>query len=256
MNTTSSIHNLVELAARKRLPHHQYTDRATVRWIAAHRPDFPEGPPPPVLRPVSRQLLAHAAIPGDWLAEVRCHDSLHGIRHAVRTAVLAALLAEATGLGDDDIATLIVAAAVHDCRRLHDKDDSGHGARAAIWLTDNADAVWHHFGITATPSQITAAGTAVRLHDLPYERFSPDDHADHACAETITDLLKAADALDRYRLPKLTWWPDPTRVRSAAFTQMRATAFELVVRSESAWLAGAGSADSVSSTLTTMELTG
>ncbi|MFB7367152.1 hypothetical protein ACFC05_33675, partial [Streptomyces hydrogenans] len=98
--------------------------------------------------------------------------------------------------------------------------------------------------------------TAVRLHDLPYERFAPDDRADHARTRTITDLLKAADALDRYRLPKLTWWPTPARVRSEAFADLRTTAFELVVRSESAWLAGADSAEAVLSSLAIMELIG
>ncbi|MFD3661953.1 hypothetical protein ACFWVF_15350 [Streptomyces sp. NPDC058659] len=254
MSTTLPADSLVELAARKQLPHHQYTDLATVRWIAANRPDLPDGPPPPTLRPSSRQLVTRAALPASWLAEARCHDSLHGIRHAVRTAAMAALLAEAGGLGEEDTATLVLAAAVHDCRRLHDKDDTGHGARAAIWLTDNAGVVWDHFGLTPTLSRVTAAGTAVRLHDLPYENFSPDDHADHARARTITDLLKAADALDRYRLPKLTWWPDPARVRSEAFAGLRTTAFELVVRSESEWLAGADSAEAVLSSLASMEL--
>ncbi|MFK0233475.1 hypothetical protein [Streptomyces vinaceus] len=245
MSTTSPADSLVELAARKQLPHHQYTDPATVRWITANRPDFPDGPPPPTLRPSSQELVTRAAIPRNWLAEPKCHDSLHGVRHAMRTAALAALLAEAVGLRDKDTATLILAAALHDCRRLHDKDDRGHGARAAIWLTDNADTVWSHFGLTATPSRITAAGTAVRLHDLPYEHFAPDDHTDHSRAETISDLLKAADALDRYRLPKLTWWPDPARVRTDLATGLRATAFELVIRSEAAWLAGASGADAV-----------
>ncbi|RKT04592.1 hypothetical protein BX286_2552 [Streptomyces sp. 3211.6] len=254
MSTTSPAGRLVELAARKQLPHHQYTDPATVRWITVNRPDFPDGPPPPTLRPHPQGLVTRAAIPGDWLAEAKCHDSLHGVRHAMRTAALAALLAEARGLSDNDTATLVLAAAVHDCRRLHDKDDRGHGARAAIWLTGNADTVWSHFGLTPTPSRIAAAGTAVRLHDVPYEHFSPDDHTDHRRAETISDLLKAADALDRYRLPKLTWWPDPAQVRCEAFDDLRATAFELVIRSESAWLAGASSADAVFTGLAQLEL--
>ncbi|MGW2671946.1 hypothetical protein ACWC5F_28335 [Streptomyces sp. NPDC001272] len=256
MSTTSPADSLVELAARKQLPHHQYTDPATVRWITANRPDFPDDPPPPTLRPSSQELVACAAIPSEWLAEARCHDSLHGVRHAMRTAALAALLAEAAGLSSNDTATLILAAAVHDCRRVHDKDDPGHGARAAIWLTANADDVWSHFGLSATPSRIAAAGTAMRLHDLPYEHFSPDDRSDHARAKAISDLLKAADALDRYRLPKLTWWPDPDRVRSNAFAGLRATAFELVVHSEAAWLAGASSADAVLAGLAQLELIG
>ncbi|MFD9413306.1 hypothetical protein ACFWC9_01060 [Streptomyces goshikiensis] len=255
MSTTSPADSLVELAARKQLPHHQYTDPATVRWITANRPVVSDGPPPQ-LQATSQRLMSRSAIPTDWLAEPKCLDSLHGIRHAMRTAALAALLAETAGLSDDDTATLVLAGAVHDCQRLHDKDDRGHGARAAIWLTDNADTVWNHFGLVATPSRIATAATAVRLHDLPYEAFSEDDHADHARSEVICDLLRAADALDRYRLPKLSWWPDPAQVRCEAFSGLRATAFELVVRSETAWLAGATSAEAVFTGLAYLELTG
>ncbi|MFD6915374.1 hypothetical protein [Streptomyces virginiae] len=255
MSTTSPADSLVELAARKQLPHHQYTDPATVRWITVNRPVLSDGPPPR-LRATSQRLLSRSAIPAGWLAEEKCLDSLHGIRHAMRTAALAALLAESAGLSEDDTATLVLAAAVHDCRRLHDKDDRGHGARAAIWLTDQADIVWNHFGPVATPSRIATAATAVRLHDVPYDAFSEDDQADHARAEVICDLLKAADALDRYRLPKLSWWPDPVQVRSDAFNALRTTAFELVIRSETAWLAGASSAEAVLVGLADMGLTG
>ncbi|AWK09577.1 hypothetical protein DDQ41_12340 [Streptomyces spongiicola] len=247
MSTTPPADSLVELAARKQLPHHQFTDHATVRWIEANRPDFPKVPVYE-FPAASQRLLYRSAIPILWMAEPRLADSLHGVRHAMRTATLAALLAEATGLSEDDTATLIVAAAVHDCRRLHDKDDRGHGNRAAVWLTYNADAVWAHFRLAATPRRIGAAATAVRLHDVPYAGFTADDRNDHTRAEQITDLLKAADALDRYRLPKLSWWPDGSFVRAEAleaFEALRATAFELVVASEAAHLAGLDSADAV-----------
>ena len=246
MSTTPPADSLVELAARKQLPHHQFMDPATVRWIEANRPNFPDAPMYE-LRAASQRLLYRSAIPVTWMAEPRLADSLHGIRHAMRTAALAALLAEAASLSEEDTATLIVAAAVHDCRRLHDKDDRGHGGRAAVWLTDNADAVWAHFHLTATPRHIVAASTAVRLHDVPYSAFTADDRTDHTQAEGITDLLKAADALDRYRQPKLSWWPDSSLVRTpaTAFDALRAAAFELVVASEAAHLAGLDSADSV-----------
>lgn len=253
MSTPRPHDSLVELAARKQLPHHQYTDHATVRWIESNRPEFSDDSPLR-LRPTSQRLLYRSALPADWLAEAMLTDSLHGIRHGMRTAAMAALLAEANSLGEDDTATLILAAAVHDCRRLHDKDDPGHGSRAALWLTDNANIVWDHFHLSATPRRIDQAATAVRLHDLPYAGFTTDDRADHARAEQISDLLKAADALDRYRLPKLSWWPDSAHVRTGVFDQLRATAFDLVVRSESAHLAGLGSADAVFKALEQGEL--
>jgi hypothetical protein len=261
MSTTPPTGSLVELAARERLPDHQYTDLATVRWIEANRPEFsPDSSPHlsddaiPRLRPASRHLLRRTAIPPAWWAEERTTDSLHGVRHAMRTAALAALLAEHTELDQDETADLVLAAAVHDCRRLHDKDDQGHGARAALWLSGNADAVWTHFHLVATPARVDRAATAVRLHDVPYTDFSPADAADHARSAALCDLLKAADALDRYRLPKLSWWPNPARVRAVGFDRLLATAFDLVVWSEAAHLAGLDSADAVFEALEQGEL--
>jgi hypothetical protein len=244
VSTTPLTAHRIDLAARGQLPRHQYMDRSTVAWIGDHRPDLPRVPWP-ALRPRSRDLLARSAPPARWWADQGLHASLHGVRHALRTAALAAVLAEWNGLDDADAATVTVAAAVHDCRRRHDRDDPVHGARAATWLTAEADAVWGHFGLTADPRLTARAATAVRLHDLPYGAFTREDRADAARTGRLTDVLKAADALDRYRLPKLTWWPDARYVREPAFDHLRGLAFDLVLISERAHLAGAGGADAV-----------
>jgi len=244
MSTTPATASLVELAAQRQLPRHQYTDTATVEWIKANRPAFPPAWPPS-LRGATRALVERAAIPKAWLAEPKLADSLHGLRHSLRTAALTALLADWHGLDENATATAVVAAALHDSQRLHDQDDSGHGARGALWLAANADLVWGHFGLSATPRRVIQAATAVRLHDVAYDAFSADDRADYAGALRICDLVKVADALDRYRLPKLSWWPDSRHVREPAFDQLRSLAFDLVVISEGAFLAGAGSSASV-----------
>lgn len=255
MRTTPPAESLVELAARRQLPHHQYIDERTVRWIEANRPTFPDDPVLR-LRPASQQLLRRSAIPTAWWAEVRTTDSLHGVRHGMRTAALAALLAENAGLDEEETADLVLAAAVHDCGRLHDQDDHGHGIRASLWLAENAPVAWGHFQLTAAPHRIERAAIAVRLHDVPYTAFTWNDEADHARSARVCDLLKAADALDRYRLPKLSWWPDPAhvRIRTDVFDRLRATAFDLVVRSETAHLAGLRSADSVLNALEQREM--
>ncbi|AJE87512.1 hypothetical protein SLNWT_7136 [Streptomyces albus] len=252
MNTTPPADSLVELAARKQLPRHQFTDHATLRWIEANRPAMPEAITPS-LPSTSQQLVHCSAIPVFWMAESALADSLHGLRHAMRTATLAALLAKAHALSEEETAPLLLAAAVHDCRRLHDKDDRGHGARAATWLTSNADLVCSHFHIPAIPQHIDRAATAIRLHDVPYRDFAPDDLGDYDRARHLVDLLKAADALDRYRLPNLSWWPNREFVRADAFDILRPIAFELVVASEAAHLAGMDSVDAV---LTALEQRG
>jgi hypothetical protein len=244
MSTTPLTASLIDMAAQGQLPLHQHMDQATIAWISDNRPDLPSSTQP-TLRPLSQELLARSGLPTLWLADPRLYTSLHGVRHAMRTAALAAVLAEVHGLEDADTATVILAASVHDCQRRNDKDDRGHGARAAIWLAANADTVWGHFGLTATPRRIVQAATAIRLHDVPYEAFTADDTTDHARAERITDVVKAADALDRYRLPKLKWWPDARYVREPAFDQLRSLAFDLVLISERAYLAGANGTEAV-----------
>ncbi|MFH8474813.1 hypothetical protein [Streptomyces sp. NPDC018000] len=245
MSTTPLTASLIDLAARGQLPLHQHMDHATIAWISDNRPDLPPSSAP-VLRAQSKELLAHGGLPTRWWADPRLYTSLHGVRHAMRTAALAAVLAEANGLNDDDTATVILAAAVHDCQRHHDQDDRGHGARAALWLAANADTVWGRFGLIASPRRIVQAATAVRLHDVPYKAFTADDKTDHARAERITDVVKAADALDRYRLPKLKWWPDAWYVREPALDELRGLAFDLVLVSERSYLAGSSGTAAVS----------
>lgn len=242
--STTHTDSLVELAARKELPHHQFTDAATVEWIKANRPTFRPAWPPP-LRPTTKALVGQAAIPTRWLAEPRLANSIHGQRHGLRTAVLAALLADWYGLDESETATVVIAAAVHDSQRRHDKDDTGHGSRAAVWLGANADPVWAHFRRRPSPSEVIKAATAIRLHEVPYEAFTADDRADHARTARICDLLKVADALDRYRLPKRSWWPNAQYVREPAFDQLLPLAFDLVVISEEAFLARASSVAAV-----------
>jgi hypothetical protein len=244
MSTTPLTASLIDLAAQGRLPLHQHMDQATIAWVVDNRPNLPQAPLP-ALRPLPRELLMRGELPTRWWADSRLYTSLHGARHAMRTAALAAVLAETNDLDAVDTTTAVIAAAVHDCQRRNDKDDRGHGARAAIWLAANADTVWAHFGLTPTPRRIIQAATAVRLHDVPYQAFTAEDRTDHSRAERITDVVKTADALDRYRLPKLKWWPDVRYVREAAFDQARGLAFDLVLISERAYLAGASDTEAV-----------
>ncbi len=55
----------------------------------------------------------------------------------------------------------------------------------------------------------------------------------------MAELLAAADALDRYRLPAIRWWPDPGRVQTPLPAPLHALAFQLVLGSEHARLDGA-----------------
>ncbi|GAA2226477.1 hypothetical protein GCM10010430_01840 [Kitasatospora cystarginea] len=123
------------LAETGQLPDHQYMDQRTLTWIAGNRP---VGPRVPATMPHCPARLA----PDDsWFASPAVIDSIDGARHNARASLLIQLLARHHGLGHDHALALAAAAARHDSRRLHDRDDPGHGKRAAHWLTSNLDTV-------------------------------------------------------------------------------------------------------------------
>ncbi|WP_433426398.1 hypothetical protein ACQP1V_42825 (plasmid) [Microtetraspora malaysiensis] len=222
---------LRELAGQRRLPDHQVMDQDTLSWIIANRPVVGAAG-----LPYEPLLLTPAPA---WFLSRRQADSIHGIGHQARVCVLASLLAEEYRLDGDDRAALCVAAAVHDCRRRDDRADPGHGMRAARWLARHADAVTAFFGLPLPVGQVARACVAVRLHDVPPTARTSGDRSAYRLAPMLAELLKAADALDRYRLPALRWWPDPTYLRVSVPHWAHAVAFDLMARSEQARLDGA-----------------
>ncbi|WP_225446884.1 hypothetical protein [Streptacidiphilus sp. PB12-B1b] len=174
-----------------------------------------------------------------WFADSRLADSLHGVRHNARVSLLASLLGHGAGLDSDQTAGLCTAAAVHDCRRHDDRQDPGHGWRAASWLLQNADTVTSVLDVHPSRRALHEAATAVALHDVPYDAFTADQDRAYRQAPHLIDLLKAADCLDRYRLPRTRWWPDLTRLRVPVPGWLHHVAFDLVLRSEQARLDGA-----------------
>ncbi|MGW1039486.1 hypothetical protein [Streptomyces sp. NPDC002547] len=239
--------SLRELAEGRQLGDHQDMDQATLDWITSNRPaSFPDRP----ARPPHAALLLIP--PTDWFADARLAGSIHGVLHGARVSVLASLLAGEHGLGRAETAALSVAAAVHDCRRRHDRDDVGHGRRAARWFAQHHQIVSRAFGHRLLVGLIAPAATAVALHDVPYGAFSPEQVRAYEQARHFTDLLKAADCLDRYRLPLDRWWPDTTRLRIRVPAWLPPVAFDLVTASEQHRLDGASPAEALTHARSTL----
>ncbi|MFF8932292.1 hypothetical protein ACF1AO_34070 [Streptomyces longwoodensis] len=174
-----------------------------------------------------------------WFAVPHLAGSNHGVRHNARVSLLAALLAEHLGFDGDDIAVVCAAGAVHDCRRLDDRHDPGHGQRAAAWFRQHADTVTTVLDREVPAAALERAAHAIAVHDVPYSRFTARQEHTYRQAPHLTDVLKAADCMDRYRLPLKRWWPDTTRLRIELPDWLLPAAFTLVVRSEQAALDGA-----------------
>ncbi|TLS46192.1 hypothetical protein FE633_11085 [Streptomyces montanus] len=222
-------------------------DAPTLDWIAANAP--PAVPGGPALAADEILLL----VPDEtWFAEPRLADSLHGVRHGARTCVLAFLLAREYRLDRQHTAALCTAAAVHDCQRHDDRADPDHGQRGAAWFAEHAEAVLAAFDQDVSPELRAAAATAIAVHNLPYDAFSPEHTAGYERTPHLVDLLKAADCLDRYRLPLERWWPAPVRLRVELPSWLGPFAHSLVVHSERARLDGAGHRDALSQALATL----
>lgn len=88
-----------------------------------------------------------------------------------------------------------------------------------------------------------AASTAISLHDIPYSAFSGVQRHAYRHAARLTDLLKAADCLDRYRLPLTRWWPHTSMLHVPDW--IHGVAFDLMLHSEQARLDGASHCDAL-----------
>ncbi|PZT76790.1 MULTISPECIES: hypothetical protein [unclassified Streptomyces] len=221
-------------------------DAATLDWIA-------ESPPPTADLP---QLVAGdipVLVPDPaWFARREQAEGLHGISHCARTGVLAFLLARFHGLDRPHTAALCTAAAIHDCRRHDDRTDPGHGCRGAGWFTENAENVLAVLGQDVPAALREEAAAAIAAHNLPYDAFSPAQRTAYQRAPHLTDLLKAADCLDRYRLPLKRWWPDLTHLRVTVPDWLLPFAHGLVIHSERARLHGVGHRDALTHAVTTL----
>ncbi len=238
---------LRDLAAARALPDHQFMDAPTLGWIAAEPPA--PAPRSPAFAADEVLVLAPDAA---WFTTRAQADGLHGIRHGARTCVLAFLLASAYGLDQEHTAALCTAAAVHDCRRRDDRADPEHGRRGADWFTEHAETVLAAFRLEVSAELRTHAATAIAVHNLPYDAFDARQHAAYQRAPHLTDLLKAADCMDRFRLPARRWWPNPAHLRLTIPAWLPAFAHGLVVHSERAHLNGAAPRDALAHALTTL----
>ncbi|MER7728571.1 hypothetical protein [Streptomyces sp. NPDC096323] len=224
---------LHELAAQRRLPAHQPMDQVTLGWIRDNRPaNFDATPTLP--------RAGHMLVPDKaWFATEPQATGVHGVRHNARVSLLAVLIAQEHGLGADDVAALCAAGAVHDCRRRDDRTDQGHGQRAAAWLLGHATHVTRALGRDLPTPALHRAAQAIALHDVPHDQFTADQERAYQQAPHLPDVLKAADCLDRYRLPLHRWWPQTAQLRITVPGWLPPAAFALVVRSEQAALDGA-----------------
>ena len=231
---------LFKLAEKGRLPSHQFIDALTVRWIEGNRPKF--GVVKKLHLP-PRKFFERFVPKREWFFEKKLIDSIHGLRHILRVAVYTFLIAPEFSSHITKIENLLTAVVLHDIGRKNDKSDPKHGWRAASWFRKNVATVGKKFQTKFTVEDVEEIYWAILFHELPRLTFTKNKN--YSKFRDGIDIVRTADALDRYRLPKIKWWINEKILGYSVPMRFKKVAFDLVVKSERDFLNGIRSEDSV-----------
>ena len=239
--------SLIKLIQTGKLPLNQFMDLETVNWIKDHRPSFNISAPPINFNPNLNEYLSELKkyIPDpNWFLVSKKKDSIHGMRHIIRVSfhsIHLTLLSE--GKTSRFFKNCLVASSLHDLRRKNDLMDLYHGKRAARWFKKNISLIEKQFEIHLSEEDIKAIYYSMSFHDLAYENIV--NHIKYEQYKDLTDILKTADALDRYRLPSVRLWFKDKYVSVIPSDFLKSMAFHLVVTSETKFLNGDTNVNSV-----------
>ncbi len=136
-----------------------------------------------------------------WYDDKQIAEGIHGLRHAMRVAINIGFLTFGNDKYKEITKPLIWAALKHDCSRKNDNEDLEHGLNSARSIMSNS----HNVPKDILP-YLDMIAFSVENHNVPYAEVEKNKR--YLKNKEVTDLLKTADALDRYRLPKIKWWPN------------------------------------------------
>ena len=133
----------------------------------------------------------------EWFHGRSHFDSIHGFNHLSRVIIYAHILNLIKNKNDCE--KYLIAAGMHDVCRLNDKKDINHGIRSAKWILKNGE----KFGLNKKNRE--EIFYMVKYHNIELDKI-PENIKDKFAQSIL--FLKTIDALDRYRLPKRSWWID------------------------------------------------
>ena len=227
--------SLRAMALEKKLPIHQFMDRETLDWIKDTGELRGLLNSRDIALPNSlRELLCFSRPSKELFVDNAIYTGIHGFRHCARVAILAGLACHEVGILDMKfIRAAIIAGSLHDCRRENDNADEGHGARSADWFKDNVHSVNEHYRLKLPQSEVELIDAAVRFHEI-------DQHVIETSVDSrfwqIINIIKVADALDRYRQPKEKWWINEDYLEIKPSRPLKESAFNLMYKLEDYYL--------------------
>lgn len=243
---------LIELIRKGTIPRNQYMDLETLNWIKKNRPSFnlDDELDLSIKSGIEKSLsLIESFIPlVDWFLVLKKKDTIHGMRHIIRVIIHSFFLLDVNKeFSPKYLKNALVAASIHDLRRRTDLMDINHGKRAARWFKNNVKLVEDEYEIQFSDNDIEEIFYAIHFHNTPYETIVSTEN--YQKYKILTDILKTADAMDRYRLPSLRLWIKEKYLSYIPPDQIKQIAYKLVVSSETKFLEGLSNKESVLSTI-------
>ena len=216
---------------------HQTMDQGTLDWIIDNEPKDLIGVSPYKIGDKEIDLIKKHVPERGWFCEEVRADSIHGLRHLLRVCIYSLSLSER-----EDKRNTLISSLLHDIRRLNDNRDHGHGERSANWFMENIPMIEEKFEVTLEEEDKEEIYNTIFYHEISYEQMDEDVYKKHK--ETI-DILKTSDAIDRYRQPKIKWWPDQRYLKLIPQESIKRMAYDLTVSSETLYLQGLSGVESV-----------
>lgn len=217
-------------------------DQETLSWIKNNNPHIS-------LSKISNHLqleaknYAHKFVPNTgWFTDTGRTRTIHGKRHLIRVCIYTFLLVKILKFDIRELDTSLVVASLHDLRRETDKSDNGHALKSADWFVNNIEKVSNEFNVKLTKEQEQKIYYGILLHEIPYELI---DKAELNKYRNTINIIKTADALDRYIQPKLKWRLNEDYLMLKPKDELKQFAFDLIVKSEESYLKGASIENSI-----------
>lgn len=135
--------------------------------------------------PIREEIFLQYVPNKSWFNSGRTR-TIHGISHTLRVMLYSYILCKIYEI--ERVEPFLVAASIHDIKRINDREDANHGKRVSEWFYKNNLKIKNGL----SKEEIREICLAVDMTNNSKLK--------------IGSILKSADALDRYRLPKRKWW--------------------------------------------------
>ena len=240
--------SLIELIQKGKVPLHQFMDLDTINWIKKNKPSFNINNPPEYnfkdeIDHFLKEIKKYIPDPS-WFLISEKMDSIHGMRHILRVIFHSLfLIIISKDISSHSLKNSLVASSLHDLKRKNDLMDLYHGKRVARWFKKNTSLIENHYEIHLSQRDIDEIYFGISFHDVAYKKI--EKNTNYKKYKALTDILKTADALDRYRLPSLRLWFKDKFISFIPPEYLKNMAYELVISSEINFLKGLTNENSV-----------